>query len=109
MKKYKKDLNKKQYKVMLDDLCLDQCSPEKHCILKDFLISAHTSPRMLMQLKCVDKYKSVLAKEKNVDADSIDWNEALEAWSERGLAFKFNDIYDEECLFRDLYNELISE
>jgi len=109
MKKYKKDLNKKQYKVMLDDLCLDHCPSEKQCILKEFLISAHTSPRMLMQLKCVDKYKTVLAKEKGVNTDSIDWNEALAAWTERGLALKFNDIYDEECLFRDLYNELILE
>ena len=108
MKKYRKDLNKKQYKAMLDDLCSDQCPPEKHCVLKDFLVSGHTSPRMLMQLKCVDKYKSVFAKEKGIDADSIDWNEALTAWSERGLALKFNDIYDEECLFRDLYNALIS-
>lgn len=102
-------VNKKQYKYMLDDLCSDYCSSDKKCILKEFLLSSHPSPRLLTQLKCVEKFKKILAKEKGTDVDSIEWNEAWMAWTERGLSVKFNDAYVEDCHFRDTWKKLMSD
>jgi hypothetical protein len=106
MKKYKKALNKKEYREMLDDLCSEYCDEGHYCILKEFLVSSHPSPRLLMQIKCVDKFKY----ERGVQEErEIGWTEAFEIWAEEGLATKFSAIYDETLKFRQVYKLLMSE
>jgi len=100
MKKYKKLLDKKQYKEMLEDLCIDECSEKNDCTLKEFLIHLHPSPRLLMQIKCVKKFKEKMGE--------IEWNEAMERWDAEGYAEKFSKIYKEGMKFTDIYKKLIS-
>ena len=101
--------NKKAYKKMLDDICSDDCPSEKTCILKEFLISSHPSPKLLMQLKCVDKFKKIIATEKGINIKEVLWNEAFEIWAERGMATKFSLTYDEDCCLKDTWKKLMSD
>ena len=100
-------MNKKQYKDMLDDVCSDTCPKTKGCILKEFLVSSHASPRMLVQLKCVERYKRRLAKELNVKPKNITWNKALDKWAERGYAKTFAIVYEEGLQYRTIYNKIV--
>ena len=100
-------MNKKQYKEMLDDVCSENCSEDNDCILKQFLLSAHPSPRLLMQMKCVDKYKKKLAKDRNKSPKKIEWGEAMEKWIEEGYAKKFADIYKEDLKYLDVYKKVM--
>ena len=108
MKKYKKELNRKQYEQMLDDICSDYCS-KKNCVLKAFLISAHPSSRILMQMKCAEKFKSVIAERTDRDVESIELSEAMETWVDEGYAVKFAEVYEEGLRYDTLYRRVMDE
>ena len=95
--------DKKEYAGLLEDVCCDYCEPGTYCILKEFLISAHPSPRLLLQLKAIDKYKMEKSKELKHD---IGWDKALELWVEEGYAKKFGDVYEEDIKFNVLYKKV---
>ena len=95
---------------MLDGICMDYCSEDNDCVLKEFLVSAHPSPRLLMQMKCVEKFKSTLAKETNRKVKEIEWAEAMTEWVARGYALKFASIYDESIIRYDsIYKKIMDE
>lgn len=100
-------LNKRQYKFMLDDICSEDCDREKECILKEFLISSHPSPKMLVQLKCIDKYKEVIAEREKKKVNKISWNQAFSEWAENGFAKIFSDVYEEGIQYRTIYNKVV--
>jgi hypothetical protein len=101
MKKCKQQFDKEQYKRLLDDICSDYCEPGKYCILKEFLISSHPSPRILMQMKCLEKWKFI---------NKIDnWTDAMNKWVEDGLAEKFGNVYDEDLKFSELYKQIMEK
>ena len=102
-------MNKKRYREMLDDVCSENCSEDNDCILKEFLLSAHTSPRLLTQMKCVDRFKKILAKEQNKSYKKIEWSEAMEEWIERGHAKKFADTYKEGVKYLEVYKKVMGE
>jgi len=104
--KQKRALSKKQYENLLDDLCSEYCPLGKHCILKLFLTSSHPDPRLLIQLKCVEKYKYELNK---YDEKEITWEEAWMKWSENGYAKKFADVYNEEWTHNQIYKEVMKD
>ena len=108
MKKYKKELNDKQYKQMLNDICSDYCSQD-YCILKAFLTSAHTSARILMQMKCAEKFKSVIAKETGREIKDIELGESMERWVNDGYAVKFSEVYEEGVRYDTIYNRVMKE
>ena len=110
MKKRKKTLNKKQYRKMLDSICLDYCSEENDCVLKEFLVSAHPSPRLLMQMKCVERFKITLANETGKKVKEIGWTEAMTEWVARGHAEKFASLYSEDIIRYDsIYKKTMNE
>ena len=89
----RENLNKEEYKELLEDLCREYCRPNQYCILKEFLVSLHPSPRLLLQLKCLERYKWSLGEEAKKD---VGWKKATEEWVDMGYAKKFAEIYDEE-------------
>jgi len=95
-------LDKQEYREMLEDICLEYCKKNHYCILKEFLVSSHPSPRLLMQLKCIDKYKFERSKE---DDDDLGWQRAMEEWVECGYAVKFAEVWDERKSFTKIYKE----
>lgn len=107
LKKYKKKvLNKKQYREMLNDICSEYCDPGHYCILKEFLISSHPSPRLLMQMKCIDKFKYERGVKEN---RNVEWTEAMELWVEENYAQKFAEVYEEGKKINQIYRETITD
>ena len=96
-------LDKREYRELLEDVCSEYCEPKRYCILKEFLVSSHTSPRLLMQLKCVDKLKFEESKKTGKD---IGWTEALKIWVDDGYAKKFAEVYEENIKFSVLYKKI---
>jgi hypothetical protein len=97
--------DKKQYKAFLDDICGEYCAPHHYCILKEFLISSHPSPRMLMQFECINKRKYEWGKQYDRE---ITWQEAMELWVKEGHAKKFGDVYNEDMPFKALYKKIMN-
>ena len=106
--KYKKSLNKQQYNKLINELCPCDCK-NKDCFLKDALCALHPNPRLLIQVKCISKFKTVLAKEQKVTIKKIDTSDAVFEWIERGYAEAFAEHYDEDKTFTQIYKETISE
>jgi hypothetical protein len=107
IRNYKKDLNSKQYREMLNDICDGLCSEDNQCVLKDFLLSAHTSPRLLMQMKCAAKFKKVIAGRQDRDPKDIEMSEAMDAWVQEGYATKFSEVYEEGVRYDILYKKVM--
>jgi hypothetical protein len=95
--------NPDEYRELLDDLCSEYCEKGHYCILKEFLVAAHSSRRLLMQLKCVEKMKYEESKKRGTD---LTWKGAWELWVEDGSAKKFADYYDEKIKFAALYKKI---
>ena len=106
--KHKKLLNKKEYGKLLDQLCPEECL-NKECFFKDVLATIHPSPRLLVQLKCINRFKKQLAKENGVTECKIDSTSTVYEWIERGYAEKFAESYDENKTFIQIYKETIAD
>lgn len=87
------NLNKSEYSELLEDICCEYCEPKRYCILKEFLVALHPSPRMLIQLKCMDKFKMEESKREGKD---IGWTETFKRWTDKDYAKKFADIFDKD-------------
>ena len=95
--------HKEEYREILEDVCSEYCEKDHYCILKEFLISSHPSPRLLLQLKCIDKFK--MEESKRMDKD-VGWQWAMENWVSEGYAKKFGDYYEEQIKFSVLYKKI---
>jgi len=104
--KNKKILSQKKYGEMLDDICSEYCPKGKHCVLKLFMLSAHTDPRILIQMKCVEKYKYEINKNQE---DEMSWEEAWLSWIENGYSEKFANEYEEELSYTKIYKEIMRD
>jgi len=96
-------VNKKEFKQFLYDICGDcEChsKDDPYCTLIEFLVEAHQSHRLLMQMKCVEKWKYEMHKD-------MSWGDAFQLWVESGMAKKFGDMYSEEIKFRELYKKIV--
>lgn len=104
----KKELNIKNYECMLDDLCHEYCRNDVECILKKFLVSLHPSPRLLLQLKCMEKFKWEINQNQKED---IGWNETIDRWNEEGYAEMFAKIYEEndDPSYKKIYSQIKNE
>lgn len=101
-----RELDKDEYKEFLDDICSEYCEVGHYCILKEFLISAHTSHRLLLQLKCIDRYKFFESKKEDKD---IGWTESVERWVKNGWAERFGRFYEETMRFKTLYKKIMDK
>ena len=97
---------KTKYKSLVEEF--SDCCPnkEKYCTLREFILQLAKDPRLLVQIKCIEKYKWSLSKEVGKD---IGWNGAGEAWVEKGLAKRFSELYNEDKSINQLYKEIIGE
>ena len=94
---------KAEYRRLLEEIGEDYCcQKDKYCIFKEFLISAHPSKRLLVQLKCVDKWKFESSEQEHGD---IGWDKAMSSWMSEGYAEAFAEAYAEGKSTKDIYTE----
>jgi hypothetical protein len=96
-------MNKTQFKKFLYGICKD-CDCHKHngspyCTLIEFLCSHSADPKLLMQLKCVEKLKWCEHKD-------LSWNDAFLLWIEKGYAKKFSETYDEDLTADEIFKKI---
>ena len=84
--------DKDEYRRLLDEIGEEYCKRGTYCIFKEFLIAAHPSRRLLIQLKAVDRAKFIWSK--NAEKD-IGWTKAMELWVSEGYAASFAEAYSD--------------
>ena len=97
--------DKAKYKQLLEEVCEDYCQAGKYCICKELLISIHPSRRLLIQLKCMDRYKIVKSKDAGED---IGWETTMKLWIDSGNAKLFAELYSDEKTDKQIFNEIIN-
>ena len=99
-------MTKSQLKKFLYSICKDcdchRYNGSAYCTLVEFLCSSPTDPRMIMQLKCVEKLRWCEHKE-------MLWNDAFLLWIEKGYAKKFAELYNEDSTADDIFKKIIGE
>ncbi len=90
-----------EYRRLLDDIGEEYCKKGTYCIFKEFLIAAHPSKRLLVQLKCCDRHKFEQSEKAGAD---IGWQKTMELWVSEGYATYFAEAYSEERSSKEIYN-----
>ncbi|MFA7219018.1 MAG: hypothetical protein WC119_00635 [Synergistaceae bacterium] len=83
-------MSKKNFKKLIDELVCDTCKSD-YCFVKVFLESLHPEPIVLIQLKCIEKFKW---EESERLKREVDWNEAIMIWAETGYAKAFRKVWN---------------
>jgi hypothetical protein len=78
----------------------ENCPAGKYCILKEIVLNSGMSDRLLVQLKCIEKFKFERSSLRGKD---IGWEEAHKEWIKEGYSEKFRELYREGISFRELY------
>ena len=99
-----RQVDKVEYRRLLDEIGEDYCPAGAYCIFKEFLISFHPSRRLLVQLKAMDKFKFIKSKDASKD---IGWETTMQMWIEEGHAKKFAEVYDDKKSVRDIFRQII--
>lgn len=98
--------DKKHYRSLLNDMCKGYCDPNRECILKNLLIhSQRFDPRLLVQLKSIDKFKF---EQSELEKHDIGWDEAVRRWVELGYAEAFAVAYDPDLEIDTIYQRTIA-
>lgn len=100
-----KSISHQRFEQILDELVCEYC-PNEYCFLKKFVGSLHPEPIVLVQLKCLEKFKWEESRRENND---IGWNEAGMRWATQGYAAAFRKVFDEELSVRAIYERTLAE
>jgi hypothetical protein len=98
-----KKTDKAEYRRLLDEIGEDYCPEGKYCIFKEFIISAHPSRRLLVQLKCMDKFKLLRSRDAGND---IGWETTMRVWVDEGHAEKFSKHYGDDKKVNAIFDEM---
>tara|TARA_R110000824_G_C15224690_1_gene677854 strand:- start:1333 stop:1689 length:357 start_codon:yes stop_codon:yes gene_type:complete len=82
-------LTAKEYSNLLDDL--DDGS-HQYSFFRQYVEAQHPSPRVLIQMKCLEHFKWDLNRESSAE---LSWNEVSIRWADEGYAEAFRYVYDE--------------
>jgi len=90
---------KKKFRELLEELVDDNCHCD-YCFFKKFLETLHPEPVVLIQLKCIEKFKWERSEELGRE---LDWNEAGIRWAKEGWAKAFRKVFDEDLTIKEIY------
>ena len=94
------------YSVCQDCHCHDKSDP--YCTFIEVYLHSHSrdlDPRMIIQTKCIEKFKYDKSKEYN---RNIEWREIHEMWINEGYAQIFAELYKEDMFVETLYSQIIA-
>jgi hypothetical protein len=96
-------MTKTKYKKLIDEFAENCPLKNGYCSLKELLMHMHKDPRLLIQIKCVEKLKYEESQKQGKD---VGWTDAFLLWVKSGMAKKFAAIYDEEKSIDEIYAKL---
>jgi len=98
-------VNKNLFRKILSEICEDSSCHYNgdYCILKELIEAIGTDPRILIQLKCVEKFKY---EQSEINKKDIGWQAAWILWSEKH-AENFAKYYDPELTYKEIYKKII--
>ena len=95
-------LKESQYDKLLDEL---DDGHHQYSFFRKYIESSHPDPRVLVQMKCIEKLRWELSEERGSE---ISWTDISNIWVEEGYAKAFADVYnsDDPCICRIYDNTL---
>ena len=80
-----------------------KCERFEYCPLEEIVLHYHSSDRMFVQHKCIEKFKTIESSKQHKD---IGWEKAYSLWVENGFAKAFGEAYKEGIKLSKLYKIL---
>ena len=96
-------MDKNEYLRILDDIGSDNNSCNGYCIYKEILKNMHMNPRILIQFKCIDKFKYEVSQNLGYD---VGMDVAGTMWVEEGWAKIFSENYNKNLKVESLYQKI---
>jgi hypothetical protein len=97
-----RDTAQRKNQQLVEDL---GCCPEGHyCTLKEILVRCPRDTRMLVLIKCLEKFKYERSKQERRD---VNWNEALDLWIKEGRAEQFSRRFNKDLRIGELYSAVM--
>ena len=96
-------MDKIKLKNLINEIVETCHNKEGYCFVKEFLLYLSQDPRVIIQIKLIEKYKFEKSHEEHMD---IGWDGAFKRWIDSGLAEKIAKLYDEDKSFLKLYKEI---
>ena len=93
-------MDETQYKKLIDEFAENCPMKNGYCSLKELLMHMHKDPRLLIQIKCVEKLKYEKSQSCNKD---VGWTDAFLLWVKTGMAKRFASAYDENKTIEEIY------
>jgi hypothetical protein len=105
-------MDKKKFLKLVKEIFCEQencCQDkDKYCFFKEFIASSYEDPRILVQFKCIHKFKYEESKHEGKDLEDA----AAMRWMTEGYAKRFREVWDENELkdeddklgFQELYH-----
>ena len=93
-----------KYEEALQELSCDECS-KAYCFLKFVLKHHQVDRRVLVQLKCIEKFKY---EESFVEGRDLGEEESTFRWIDNGYAKAFSEVFSENKGFEQIYRETVS-
>ena len=87
------------YSSLINELVPDDC-PCSYCFLKFYLSHCQPDRRMLVQLKCIEKFKWDRSEQ---NGHNCGWESAVSSWVEQGYAEAFARCYSSLLHVDDIY------
>ena len=89
---------------LIEDLCSDCCRVGHYCTLKEITARAPRDARIMIQIKCIEKFKYERSQQAGHD---IGWNEAFLTWIQEGFADRFSRLYHSGVQIARLYGAVM--
>lgn len=80
-------MDNKTYKKIIEEMACEKC--HDYCFLKQIILSISPKADLLIQLKCIEKFKYEESERQKKD---IGWNLAGILWADKGFAKSFRNI-----------------
>ena len=92
------------HKQILEEIC-EGCKTE-YCTLREILLHSGLSDRMVVQIKCIEKYKY---EQSQLEGKDIGWEQANMRWVERGYAERFSRVYKGDVSYKLIYKGVMED
>lgn len=98
--------NEKRFLAIISEIAEECCCGKKYCFFRKLVETMHPDIRLLVQMKCIEKFKY---EESERQKDDIGWHKAGMEWVDQGFAKRFAEVYDEELTVKEIYKKTIDK
>lgn len=98
--------NEKRFLAIISEIAEECHCGKGYCFFRKLIETMHPDMRMLIQMKCIEKFKYEESERQGKD---IGWHKAGMQWVDDGLAANFAEVYCEDLTVKEIYLRTIKK